>query len=87
MRMNREIDDNAKSKVVQAVADMKPVEVQPVKNGQWETWGYIFHGIAWKRCSVCGKTADVSYQALLDGKIEMSTPSICGCCGSRLDGE
>lgn len=62
-------------------------EYQPVKHGRWETWGYIFHGIAWKRCSVCGKTADLSYQALLDGKIEMATPSICGCCGCRMDGD
>lgn len=62
-------------------------DVQPVKHGRWETWGYVFHGIAWKRCSACGKTADVSYQALLDGKIEMATPSICGCCGCRLDGD
>lgn len=62
-------------------------ESEPVKHGKWETWGYIFHGIAWKRCSVCGKTADVSYQALLDGKIEMATPSICGCCSARMDGD
>lgn len=69
------------------IEDIPTADVQPVKHGRWETWGYIFHGIAWKRCSVCGKTADVSYQALLDGKIEMATPSICGCCGCRMDGD
>lgn len=63
------------------------IEAELVKHGRWETWGYVFHGIAWKRCSVCGKTADVSYQALLDGKIEMATPSICGCCGARLESD
>lgn len=62
-------------------------DVQPVKHGHWETWGYVFHGIEWKRCSVCGKTADVSYIALLEGRIEPATLSLCGCCGARMDGE
>ena len=60
-------------------------DVQPVKHGRWETWGYVFHGIEWKRCSVCGKTADISYRALLEGRIEPVTPSFCGCCGARMD--
>lgn len=69
------------------VENIPSADVQPVKPGRWETWGYVFHGIAWKRCSVCDKTADVSYHALLNGKIEMATPSICGCCGARMDGD
>lgn len=60
-------------------------DVQPVKHGRWETWGYVFHGIEWKRCSVCGKTADVSYRALLEGRIEPATLNLCGCCGARMD--
>lgn len=75
------------NKMERAFSEMPAADVQPVKHGRWETWGYIFHGIAWKRCSVCGKTADVSYQALLDGKIEMATPSICGCCSAIMDGD
>lgn len=36
MRMSWEIvDDKTLSKVAQAVADMKPVEAQPVKHGRW----------------------------------------------------
>ena len=62
-------------------------DVQPVKHGRWETWDYVFHGIEWKRCSVCGKTADVSYIALLEGRIEPATLSLCGCCGARMDGD
>ena len=62
-------------------------EAQPVKHGRWETWGYVFHGIEWKRCSVCGKTADVSYIALLEGRIEPATLSLCGCCGAIMDGD
>lgn len=61
------------------------IDVQPMKRGKWETWGYVFHGIEWERCSVCGKTADISYIALLEGKIEPVTPSFCGCCGARMD--
>lgn len=57
-----------------------------VRHGRWETWGYVFHGIEWKRCSCCGKCADVSYYGLLDGEIRMSTPAICGCCGAHMDG-
>lgn len=62
-------------------------DVQPVKHGKWETWGYVFHGIEWERCSVCGKTADISYIALLEGRIEPVTPSFCGCCGARMDSD
>ena len=62
------------------------VDAEPVRYGRWETWGYVFHGIEWKRCSRCGKCADVSYYGLLDGVIKMSTPSICGGCGARMDG-
>ena len=72
---------------IDIIQNIPSADVQPVKHGRWETWGYIFHGISWKRCSVCGKTADISYQALLDGKIEMATPSICGCCSARMDGD
>lgn len=61
------------------------VEAEPVRHGRWETWGYVFHGIEWKRCSRCGKCADVSYYGLLDGEIKMSTPAICGGCGARMD--
>ena len=75
------------SNVIERIEDAPTIESETVKHGRWETWGYIFHGIAWKRCSVCGKTADVSYQALLDGKIEMATPSICGCCSARLESD
>lgn len=60
-------------------------DVQPVKHGHWETWGYVFHGIEWKRCSLCHKTADVSYFALIEGEIKMVTSAICGCCGARMD--
>lgn len=69
------------------VAEIPAADVQSVKHGKWETWGYIFHGIAWERCSVCGKTADISYIALLEGRIEPVTPSLCGCCGARMDGD
>lgn len=65
----------------------KVTNVQSVKHGRWETWGYVFHGIEWKRCSVCGKTADVSYIALLEGRIEPVTLSLCGCCSARMDGD
>lgn len=79
--------NTAMAEIMERIKHIPAADVQPVKHGRWETWGYIFHGIAWKRCSVCGKTADLSYQGLLDGEIEMATPSICGCCGSRLDGD
>ena len=61
------------------------IEAEPVRHGRWETWGYVFHGIEWERCSCCGKCADVSYYGLLDGEIKMSTPAICGGCGARMD--
>lgn len=56
------------------------------RHGRWETWGFVFHGIEWKRCSLCGKCADVSYYGILGGKIGMSTPEYCGCCGAKMDG-
>lgn len=64
---------------------MDAADVQSVKHGRWGKWGYSFHGIEWKRCSLCGKPADISYNAMLDGKIEMETSSICGCCGAKMD--
>ena len=69
-----------------AAALMPAIEAEPMQHGRWETWGYVFHGIEWKRCSRCGKCADVSYYGMLDGVIRMSTPSICGGCGARMDG-
>lgn len=69
------------------IGALKAADVQPVKHGHWETWGYVFHGIEWKRCSVCGKIADVSYRALLEGRIEPVMLSLCGCCGARMDGD
>ena len=70
----------------EAVERQPTIEAEPVRHGRWETWGYVFHGIEWKRCSCCGKCADVSYYGLLDGEIRMSTPDTCGCCGARMDG-
>lgn len=64
----------------------QPTIEPEVRHGRWETWGYVFHGIEWKRCSRCGKYADVSYYGLLDGEIKMSTPAICGGCGAKMDG-
>ena len=64
--------------------NMQAIEPE-VRHGRWETWGYVFHGIEWKRCSCCGKCADVSYYGLLDGEIKMSTPAICGGCGARMN--
>lgn len=81
------ITSSVLNKAERTISEMPAADVQPVKHGRWETWGYIFHGILWKHCSVCGKTADISYQALLNGKIEMATPSICGCCSARMDGD
>lgn len=72
------------STAIDILQDM--VSCEPVKHGRLEKWGYVFHGIEWKRCSVCNKCAGVSYYGLLDGKIEMETPARCGCCGSRMDG-
>ena len=72
---------------VDTITDVPLADVQSVKHGRWETWGYVFHGIGWKRCSACGKTADVSYIALLEGRIEPVTLSLCGCCGTRMDGD
>lgn len=66
--------------------DKQPTIEREERHGRWETWGYVFHGIEWKRCSRCGKCADVSYYGLVDGIIRMSTPTICGGCGARMDG-
>ena len=68
-----------------AIATQGTINAEPVKHAHWESWGYVFHGIEWKRCSACGKCAGVSYYGLLDGKIEMETPERCGCCGARMD--
>ena len=72
---------------IRDIKDIKTADVQPVKRGKWETWGYVFHGIEWLRCSRCGKPADVSYFKLLEGKIEPATLSICGCCGADMGAE
>ena len=69
-----------------AAALMPEIEAEPVRHGRWETWGYVFHGIEWKKCSCCGKCADVSYYGLLDGEIRMSTPDTCGGCGAKMVG-
>jgi hypothetical protein len=87
----RMIDADALKDKISRAAALREIENAPtiepeVRHGRWETWGYVFHGIEWKRCSCCGKCADVSYYGLLDGEIKMSTPSICGCCGARMDG-
>lgn len=72
--------------VTEEIIDKIPTEeVQSVRHGRWESWGYMFHGILWKRCSKCHKTADVSFVALSEGKIEMVTSSVCGCCGSIME--
>ena len=76
---NRALEDAA-----ELVTLMPTIEAEPVRHGRWETWGYVFHGIEWKRCSCCGKCADVSYYGLLDGEIKMSTPAICGGCGADM---
>ena len=80
---------NAIDKITDFIESLPTADVQTVKRGMWETWGYVFHGIEWKRCSVCGKTADISYTALLEGRIEPATVSSCGCCGAIMmkDGE
>lgn len=70
---------------VACVNNAPTIEAEPVKHAYWESCGYVFHGIEWKRCSACGKCAGVSYYGLLDGKIEMETPAQCGCCGARMD--
>ena len=70
---------------IESVKDQPTIEAEPVKHAKWESWGYVFHGIEWKRCSACGKCADVSYYGILDGEIKMSTPALCGCCGARMD--
>lgn len=72
--------------VYDVINEQPTIEAEPVRHGRWETWGYVFHGIEWKRCSCCGKCADVSYYGLLDGEIRMSTPAICGVCGAIMDG-
>ena len=68
------------------IKQMPTIEAEPVRHAHWETWGFVFHGIEWKRCSACGKCADVSYYGILDGEIKMSTPALCGCCGAKMDG-
>lgn len=75
----------AYDRAARIIDQMPAIEAEPVRHGSWETWGYVFHGIEWKRCSRCGKYADVSYYGLLDGQIRMSTPAICGVCGARMD--
>lgn len=79
--------DTAIAEAFEHIKRVPVADVQPVKHGHWETWGYVFHGIEWERCSVCGKTADISYIALLEGRIESVTPSFCGCCGARMEQE
>lgn len=74
-------------KICDAIETMPTIEAEPVRHAHWETWGFVFHGIEWKRCSDCGKCAGVSYYGLLDGKIEMETPARCGCCGAKMDAE
>ena len=71
--------------ISEAIKELPTIKPE-VRRGRWETWGYVFHGIEWKRCSRCGKCADVSYYGLLDGEIKMSTPATCGGCGARMDG-
>ena len=68
------------------VKNLPTIEAEPIRHGRWETWGFVFRGIEWKRCSECYKAAGVSYYGLLDGKTEMETPAVCGCCGARMDG-
>lgn len=72
---------------IKNIVNAPTIEAEPVRNAHWETWGFVFHGIEWKRCSACGKCADVSYYGILDGKIKMSTPARCGCCGAEMDDE
>ena len=72
--------------VIDILHQQPTIAAEPVKHAYWESWGYFFHGIEWKRCSACNKCAGVSYYGLLDGKIEMETPAVCGCCGARMDG-
>ena len=72
--------------IASQINGLQTIEAEPVKHAKWESWGYVFHGIEWKRCSACNKCAGVSYYGLLDGKIKMETPAMCGCCGARMDG-
>lgn len=71
---------------IEAFDSAEEVEAELVRHGRLETWGYVFHGIEWKRCSECGKPADISYNAMIEGRIEMSTPEICSCCGCKMNG-
>ena len=68
-----------------AVHDAPTVTAEQ-KRGTWETWGFEFCGIKWKRCSVCGKVADISYESMIGGAVSMATPEYCGCCGAKMDG-
>lgn len=72
--------------ILELIRSYPTIDAEPVKHGRWETWGFVFHGIEWKRCSACGKCADVSYYGILDGEVKMSTPALCGCCGAKMDG-
>lgn len=71
--------------VGELIAKQPTIEAEPVRHAHWESWGFVYHGIEWKRCSACGKCADVSYYGVLDGEIKMSTPALCGCCGAKMD--
>ena len=74
-------------RAIRVINRQPTIAAEPVKYAHWESWGFVFHGIEWKRCSACGKCAGVSYYGLLDGKIEMETPARCGCCGANMQTE
>ena len=76
----------AYERIIGVIEAAPTIEAEPVRHAQWESWGFVFHGIEWKRCSSCGKCADVSYYGILDGEIKMSTPALRGCCGAKMDG-
>ena len=75
----------AYERIIGVIDAQQTVEAEPVRHAHWESWGFVFHGIEWKRCSACGKCADVSYYGILDGEIKMSTPAQCGCCGAKME--
>lgn len=79
------VEDVTYYRAIKIIRDEPPADVQPVKHGQWETWGCTFNGTEWKRCSLCGKPADISYAAMIAGEIKMVTSAICGCCGAKMD--
>ena len=74
---------------VKMIRGLDAIEAEPVRHGRWEKWGFVFHGIEWKRCSLCGSCAGISfsYYGWLDGKIELVTPDYCGSCGAKMDGD